>query len=194
MRIIIAAVGALLLFAVAVAAADMPMPRMLKGMQKGQWRMEMLENSMAKPGQQMPARTICTDNLMKHSAEKSAKSECKRRLVKDSADEAVMEMTCPDHTVTATMKRESAKAVLIDVKSAGKGGPHNMKMRYTSLGACREGQATMSYDKNSEQCKKMQSAAAKADPAKDCAGDAAQRAQCEQMIRQRVAQMKAMCN
>jgi hypothetical protein len=194
MRIIIAAVCALLPFAVAVAAADMPMPRMLKGMQKGQWRVDMLENSMAKPGQQMPAMTICTDNLMKHSAEKSAKSECKQRLVKDSADEAVMEMTCPDHTVTATMKRESAKAVLIDVKSAGKGGPHNMKMRYTSLGACREGQATMSYDKNSEQCKKMQSAAAKMDPAKDCAGAGAQRAQCEQMIRQHIAQMKAMCN
>jgi len=178
----------------AAAAEDMPMPRMLKGMSKGQWRVDMLESSMAKPGQQMPAMTICTDNLMKHSAEKSAKSECKHRLVKDSADEAVMEMTCPDHTVTATMKRESAKAVLIDVKSAGKGEPHKMKMRYTSLGACREGQATVGYDKNSEQCKKVQSAAAKMGPAKDCAGAGAQRAQCEQMIRQHIAQMKAMCN
>ena len=37
MRIIIAAVCALP-FAVAVAAEDFPMPRMLKGMDKGQWK------------------------------------------------------------------------------------------------------------------------------------------------------------
>ena len=180
---------------VAALAEDAPMPRMLKGMAKGAWRVDMLESSEAKSGQKMPAMTICTDNLMKHSAQKpAARSECKPRLLKDGADEAVMEMTCPDRTVTTTMKRESAKSVLMDVKSTGKGGPHNMKMRYTSIGACREGQPAFGYDKNSEQCKKMQSAMAQMDPAKNCANAGANRAQCEQQMRQQISQMKSMCS
>jgi hypothetical protein len=69
----------------------------------------------------------------------------------------------------------------------------NMKMRYTYVGACREGQAAIGLDKDSEQCKKIRASAAKMDPAKDCAGAGAQRAQCEQTMRQHAAQMKAMC-
>jgi len=162
----------------ATAAQDMPVPRMLKGMAqgKGQYRVEMLENSQAKKGQSIPAMTICTDNLAKHSADKSrTRSECKHRLLKDTADEAVTEISCPERTVTTTMRRESAKSVLMDMKSTGKGGPHSMKMRYTSLGACREGQAAMSYDKDSPLCKQMQASAAKMDPAT-------------------LARMKAMCS
>ena len=179
----------------AALAEDPPMPRMLKGMAKGSWRVDMLESSEAKSGQKMPPMTICTDNLMKHSAQKPpAKSECKPRLLRDGSDEAVMEMSCPDRTVTTTMKRESAKSILMDVKSTGKGGPHNMKMRYTSIGACREGQPAFGYDKNSEQCKKMQSAMAQMDPAKNCANAGANRAQCEQQMRQQISQMKSMCS
>ena len=63
MRIIIAAVCALP-FAVAVAAEDFPMPRMLKGMDKGQWKVDILEHSEAKPGQTLPAMTICTRPIM----------------------------------------------------------------------------------------------------------------------------------
>jgi hypothetical protein len=158
---------------------------------------DMLENSMAKPGQQLPARIFCTDNLMKQAKEHRAAgkggSECKQRVLKDGSDEAVLQTTCSDSTVVTTMKRESAKSVLADIKRTGE-QPMKMKMRYTHLGPCREGQATMSYDKNSEQCKKTQSAAAKMDPAKDCADTGAQRAQCEQTIRQQIAQAKATCN
>lgn len=172
------------------------MPRMLKGMGKGQWRMEILEHSEAKPGQKMPAMTMCTDNLMKEARERQAAKgdrQCKQRLLKDSSDEAVMQITCPKRTVTTTMKREGANSVLADVTSTGDQQMH-MKMRYTHLGACRAGQATMTLDKNSEQCQKIQAAVANMDPAKQCAGAGENRAQCEQMMRQRIAQMKGMCS
>lgn len=193
MRIIVAAVCALPL---AALAQDMAMPKMFKGMEKGQWKVEMLEHSLAK-GQKLPTMTMCTEQLMKQAKEHpgAAKGEqkCKQRMVKDGADEAVMEITCPERTVTTTMKRENSKSVLADVKSTGK-DPMSMKMRYSYVGACREGQAAISYDKNSEQCKKVQASVAKMDPAKDCANAGAQRAQCEQMMRQQIAQAKAMCN
>ena len=191
---LLVAAAALPLFAMAQEAQ---MPRMLQGVGKGQWRVEVLESSDAKPGQKMPAMTLCSDNLMKHPAEKAAKkadTKCKQRLVKDSADEAVMEMTCPDRTVTTTMKRESSKSMVMDIRSTGKGAPHNMKLRYTSQGACREGQAGMSMDKDSAQCRQMQASMAKMDPAKACASSKGeQRAQCESMLRQQIAQAKAMC-
>jgi hypothetical protein len=191
--IIIAAACALPL---AALAQEAQMPRMFKGMEKGQWRVDILEHSQAR-GQKLPAMTMCTDQLMKQSKERqpAAKSDtkCKHRMLKDGSDEAVMEIACPERTVTTTMKRENSKSVLADVKSTGK-DPMNMKMRYTYVGACREGQAAFSYDKNSEQCKKMRSSMASMDPAKSCANAGANRTQCESMMREQIAQMKAMCS
>ena len=120
-------------------------------------------------------------------------SSCKNRLVKDTADEAVMEMTCPDRNMTVSMKRESANSVLMEMRSTGGRGPQNVKMRYTHLGACREGQGAISFDKNSEQCRNMQAQASKMDPAKSCARAGAQRADCEQRVRESMKQMQAMC-
>ena len=180
----------------AAFAQDMPVPRLLKGMEKGSWRTEVLEHSEAK-GQKLPAMTMCTDNLMKQAREAQAKGKseqkCKQRLLKDEADEAVMEITCPENTVVTTMKRESAKSMLADIKATGK-HPMTMKMRYTYQGACREGQAAMGMDKDSEQCKKVRESVAKMDPAKQCANAGANREQCESMMRQQIAQAKAMCN
>jgi len=147
MRILIAAVCALP-FA-AADADDFPTPRMLKGMEKGQWKVETLEHSAVKPGQKLPAMTMCIDNLMKQAKEhQAAKGErqCKPRLVMDGSDEAVMEMACPQRTVITTKKRESSKAVLADMQASGD-HPAHIKMRYTHLGPCRKGQAAFSRDK-----------------------------------------------
>lgn len=180
----------------AAAAQTSAMPRIFQGMEKGQWKVDILEHSQAK-AQNMPSMTMCTESLMKqakapHPADKSG-NKCKQRMVKDGADEAVMEIACPERTVTTTMKRENSKSVLADIRSTGK-DPMNMKMRYTYVGACREGQAAFGLDKDSEQCRRIQASVAKMDPAKDCAGSGAQRAQCEQTMRQQIAQAKAMCN
>ena len=183
-------------FPLAVLAQDMPVPRLLKGMEKGSWKTEVLEHSEAK-GQKLPAMTMCTDNLLKQSREQHAKGKgeqkCKQRLVKDTTDETVMEITCPENTVVTTMKRESPKSLLADMKVTGK-NPMTMKMRYTYQGACREGQAAMGMDKDSEQCKKVRASVANMDPAKQCANAGANREQCESMMRQQIAQAKAMCN
>jgi len=191
-------------FATSVQADTPPVPKMFKGVQgqKGQYQVEVLEGGGgAGAGKAPPTMTICTDNLMKPPAEgakgggaKGADSGCKYRLLKDTADEAVIESTCKDRTSTVTMKRESAKAMLMSVQSTGPRGPQNMKMRYTHLGACREGQGTMSMDPNSEQCKQIKQQMAQMDPAKQCAGSGSNRAQCEQQVAQMRKQMAGMCN
>lgn len=193
----LAAAFGILGLAVSAAAQDAPpIPRMFKGMAKGQWKVEILEHSQMKPGKSVPAMTICADNLAQQAGQKPAAkkdTKCKHKLLKDGSDEAVWEIACPERTVTTTMKRESAKVVMADIRTTGKDAQH-MTMRYTSLGACREGQSTMTYDKNSEVCKKVQAQAAQLDPAKNCAGAKGdQRVQCEKALRDQIAQAKAMC-
>jgi hypothetical protein len=128
------------------ALADTPpVPKVFKGMQgeKGQYQVDILEAA----GKSAPQRmTICTDNLMKSPAQGKARPQCKYKLLKDTADEAVIESTCNDRTSTVTVKRESANSMLMSMQSAGPKGPQTMKMRYTRLGACREGQGTVTLD------------------------------------------------
>src|SRR5882672_5408210 len=120
-KIAAAACAVLALEAVLPAFAEdkPPMPKMFRAMQKGQWKMDVLEHSAAKSGKALPSMTVCTDNLFNESskgAAKGAETNCKRRLVKDSADEAVMESVCPERASTVTMKREGAKGMLVEIK------------------------------------------------------------------------------
>ena len=153
-----------LMFTTFAYADNPPVPKVFKGMQgqKGQYQVEMLEGAGKSGAQKM---TICTDNLMRNQAEgKGAKrqSNCTYKLLKDTADEATIESTCDGRTSTTSIKRESAKSMLMTMESTSqKGKPQTMKMRYTHLGACREGQGAMSLDPNSEQCKQMREAAGK---------------------------------
>jgi hypothetical protein len=164
-------------FAAAVAADEAMMPKMFKGMQKGQWKAEMTEASANTSGKPMPTMVICTDNLLEQqkSMEK-AESSCKRRFVKDTSSEAVIESVCPERTSTVTIKKLNANNVDVTIDSTGKRGPRHMKIHYTHLGACKPGQSTVVFDKDSEQCRKIRAAAAKA---KD---------------KEQAAKMMAMCN
>jgi hypothetical protein len=190
------AFAVLLAFAASAFAQEMPVPKMFRGMdkQKGQYQVEFLEGG-GRAGKGAPTMTLCTDNLLKNSAgadKPRAESSCKYRLLKDTADEAVMESTCPERKSTVTVKREG-KSTLMTVDSTGPRGPQTLKMRYTHLGACREGQGTVSFDKNSEQCRKMTEQAAKMDPAKQCARVKQDRETCEQRVRDAAKQLSAMC-
>ena len=178
-------------------AQDMPVPKIFRGLQgqKGQYQVELLEGARSGKAK-APVMTVCTDNLMKNppSAEKArTESGCKQRLLKDTADEAVMESVCKERTSTVTIKREG-KTMLMDIQSTGPRGPDHMKIRYTHLGACREGQGAVSLDANSEQCKKMREQAAQMDPAKQCARQQQNREACEKMVRDAAAQISAMCS
>jgi hypothetical protein len=187
-------VPVLLIFATTAFAQDVPVPKMFRGMegQKGQYQVEILEGGGRAGAGKAPMMTVCTDNFLK-DAKPRADSGCKHRLLKDTANEAVMESVCQERTSTVTMKREG-KSMLMDISSTGPRGPQTMKMRYTHLGPCREGQGTMTFDKNSDQCRKMKEAAAKMDPAKQCARQKSDRETCEQRIRDAATQMSAMCS
>jgi len=186
-----------LVFAASAYAQDMPVPKMFRGMQgqKGQYKVEILEGGGRASAGKTPTMTVCTDNVLKNSSggdRPRPDSGCKHRLLKDTADEAVMESVCKERTSTVSMKREG-KSMLMTISSAGPGGPQSMKMRYTHLGACREGQGAVSFDKDSEQCRQMKAQAAKMDPAKMCARAKSDREACEQRMRDMAAQMSAMC-
>jgi hypothetical protein len=190
------AAAVLLTFSATAFAQDMPVPKMFRGLQgqKGQYQVEILEGG-GRAGKAAPTMTVCTDNLMKNSSgadKPRAESGCQHRLLKDTADEAVLETACPERKSTVTMKREG-KSMLMTVESSGARGPQTMKMRYTHLGACREGQGMVTLDKNSEQCRKIKEQAAKMDPAKQCARSKSDRDACEQRVREAAAQLSAMC-
>ena len=179
-------------------AQDMPVPKVFRGLQgqKGQYQVEFLEGGPGAGKGKPPVMTVCTDNLMKNNPaakKERAESGCKQRLLKDTADEAVIESVCKERTSNVTIKRDG-KAMLMDVKSTGPRGTDQTKIRYTHLGACREGQGAVSLDANSEQCRKMRAQAAEMDPAKQCARQQQNREACEKMVRDAAAQISAMCN
>jgi hypothetical protein len=195
MKLTAVAVAALFVTTPCVAQ-DVPVPKIFRGIegQKGQYQVEFLEGAGAG---RAPTMTVCSENLLKDTAaakgKPRAESGCKQRLLKDTADEAVMESVCKERTSTVTMKRDG-KSMLMTVDSTGPRGPQTMKMRYTHLGPCREGQGAVSLDKNSEQCRKIREQAAKADPAKQCASAKSDREACEQRMREAQAQLAGMCN
>jgi hypothetical protein len=125
---------------------------MFKGVQgeKGRWRMEILEGG-GRAGKGMTI-TVCSDNLMDQAAGRGkprSESSCKHKLLKDTADEAVVESECKERKTTTTMKREG-KSTLMTMESTGPKGPQTMKMRATHLGPCREGQGSLSPEKNGD--------------------------------------------
>ena len=196
MKIVLAAALALPL---SVVAQVTQVPKIFKGLQgqKGQYQVEFLEGTGRAGGKTPPTMTLCTDNLMDQSkgAQKpKAESKCTHKVLKDTSDEAVMETTCPDRTVSTTIKRENAKTFLMTVASKGaKSEPQTMRMRYTHLGACRAGQGSVTLDPNSEQCRKIKQQSAAMDPAKQCARQKGDREACEQRIRDAVKQLSSMC-
>jgi hypothetical protein len=193
----------LCLASAAGVAADPPVPRLFQGMptDKGQWRMEILElvTDGKRDGRAAPAMTICSDNLMRQSRERGdarrdAEDEaCTHRLLKDTPSETQMESVCKDATTRVNMKREGPKTVLMESESSGKRGTTGAKLRYTYEGACREGQAGLGFDRNSDACKEMRAQSAELDPATACAQAGAQREMCERQMRETVGRMQAMC-
>lgn len=125
-------------------AQEMPVPKVFKGLEgQGQYKVQLLERlPAAKEGRRTPEMTLCTDNLWDSArrAEKRATRDpdCKHRLLKDAADEAVIESVCKERTSTVTLTRENAKSVLMDIASNGARGERKLKMRYTRVGDCGE--------------------------------------------------------
>lgn len=135
----IAALFAVFLLATPALGQDMPVPKMFQGMdgQKGRWQMEILESSARGKGLSM---TMCTGNPIEEAAKARSRRgpDCKHRLLKDTADEAVLESECKERKSTVQIKRDG-NSMLASIDSTGSPrGPQSMKMRFTHLGPCRE--------------------------------------------------------
>lgn len=135
-----AAACAALLLATSAHAQEMPVPKMLEGMQgeKARWRMQILEGGGRSAAKGM-SMTLCTDSLMDSASrrDKGNAESCTHKLVKDTADEAVLESECQERKTTVTMTREGADSVLMAIERTGPKGPQAMKVRAKHLGACR---------------------------------------------------------
>jgi hypothetical protein len=167
MKASLAAACAAAVLALPCAAQEHAVPKMLQDISqgKGQWRVEILENTGMPADKKPPPMTMCTDNLAKQTQKSSpgkADSSCTQRVLKDTATEAVIETKCKDRANKLTMKRESDKSVLMEMTGSGGGAPERtIKMRYTSLGACSPGQGPVGFDRDSAQCQQIRAAAAK---------------------------------
>jgi hypothetical protein len=125
-----------------VHAQDMPLPKLLQGIpggEKGRWKMEVLEGTGRGANRAGMSMTVCTDNVMDLAQRRdkdTGAASCRHKLVKDTADEAVVESECRERKRTLTMKRESDTSMLLTLESNGPRGPESMKMRSTRRGSC----------------------------------------------------------
>lgn len=136
------AATALLIFAGSAFAQELPLPKMFQGTrdgEKGRWKMEVLEGTGRAAGKAGMSITVCTDNVMDLAQRRdkdTGAATCRHKLLKDTADEAVVESECKDRKSTLTMKRENDKSVLLTLEKTGPRGPETMKMRSTRRGSC----------------------------------------------------------
>ena len=139
----IAVVSAMTLGLLAPAyAQDMPLPKLLQSMpggEKGRWKMEVLEGTGRGASRAGMSMTVCTDNVMDLAQRRdkdTGAASCAHKLVKDTAEEAVLESECKERKRTLTMQRESETSMLLTLESNGPRGPESMKMRSTRRGSC----------------------------------------------------------
>jgi len=126
----------------AAYAQDMPLPKLLKDMpggEKGRWKMEVLEGTGRGAKRAGMSITVCTENVMELAQRRdkdTGAARCSHKLVKDTADEAVVESDCKERKRTLSMKRESENSMLLTLESNGPRGAESMKMRSTRRGSC----------------------------------------------------------
>lgn len=182
----------------AAQAADMPVPKVMSDAptDKGAWRMEMLEvpPEQAQQLKAMGPMTICQTAGEAMARDSGQKSECKARLVEDSASRAVMELNCPGnppHMTRSVITREGPKSYLAQVETGEAGKMKKMKMRMTYAGPCSAGDSVMKMDKDSPACKQVRAQMAQMNPATQCKG--ANREQCVKALEGSLARMRATC-
>jgi hypothetical protein len=123
-------------------AQDMPLPKLLQSMpggEKGRWKMEVLEGTGRGASRAGMSMTVCTDNVLdlaQRRDKETGAASCAHKLVKDTAEEAVLESQCKERKRTLIMKRESDTTMLLTLESNGPRGPESMKMRSTRRGSC----------------------------------------------------------
>lgn len=205
-RLLGAAVATLVFVASAAATAqDMPVPKLYAGeaMQKGSWRIELLEMTGTGAPDRKPDGPqqfdMCMDSVMEMSKQQEKrgksepKSDCRHKLLKDTASEAIMESRCGKAVTTSEIQRLAAGRYQVKVDHTGPDGNSTMRMRYSYMGACKAGAGMISTDKNSQACREAKASIDGMDPKKLCAGSGAQQAMCEQQVAQARKSYESMC-
>lgn len=192
-----------MLLAGAAMAADPPTPKVMSDApaNEGKWRMEFLEMpgaSKADLATQGGGMMMCTTaaKAMSREDDKSRKSDCQFKLVEDTSARAVMEIACPADATSmrTTITKVAAKTYEMAVQDLKKPGDKPMRMRMSYVGPCSANEGVVSYDKDSKVCQQMRAQLPQIERARgDCAKAGANRASCEQMVSQQIAQIKSMC-
>lgn len=187
-------------------AFEGPMPKVLADApgEKGAWRVEVQQapGRDGKFAQGMGPMTICTTAAEAMSRDRAAnagpkeKPECARKMLEDSADRAVMQVTCsgPDaRSIKSTITRLAPRSYEVASEMTGKRHPQpvSMRMKMSYAGACSAQDAPMSLDKQSPACANMPARLAQMDPAKCPAG--ANNAACVERMTAARTQMQSMC-
>lgn len=188
----------------AALAADMPTPKVMSDAppSDGKWKMEMLEAPGASKADiaaaaGMGAMTVCTTAAKAMSRDpKTEKSNCTSKLVEDTSTRAVMEMSCPDNGMASrvTITRAAARSYEMSTQNLKKPDEKPMRMRMSYIGACSAGEGVIGFEKDSPACKQMRAQLPEMEKARaSCAKGGANRASCEQMVDQQLAQIRSMC-
>jgi hypothetical protein len=168
------------------------------GMQHGKWQMELLEGGdqqMQQGMQKLGKMSICMD-IAKQMAkdyrhDNAQANSCARKIIKDSADSAEMEVTCESGSrVHSLITRDGDKSYIVDANTTSKDGKtHHMKARYTYQGEC-TGEGVVQFDKDSKACQMMRKNTNGADMTAMCVKlPEKMREQCEQNMKN----MQASC-
>jgi hypothetical protein len=195
-------VTAVLLVAPVAVADEMQIPKVYQGspMQKGSWRMELLEMT-GMPGQPAPAGTavtLCLDSVTEMAkrqdkAKSTRDPACSNKLLKDTTAEAILETHCGESITRSQVTLDGDQSFLVSVEQSGPQGASRMKARYSYQGECKSGAGMISTDRNSPQCRQALAQVEGMDPAKLCGNAGAQRQLCEQKVAEARAQLDAMC-
>jgi hypothetical protein len=134
-------------------------------LEKGLWRMEVLESSdprIKESSAKMGKAAICMDVAREIAAGPEGETEadedpdCKQEIVRDTASAGEIAVTCKDgDKTTVIITREGPKAYVFDSKrTSPEGEAETMKGRYTYQGPCK-GDSLIQMDRDSEACQKM---------------------------------------
>jgi hypothetical protein len=186
------------------AADDLPNLRVFGGsaMQRGQWRMDLIEMQRGGKDSQAAAglngTSICMDNMAQMAREnRQSGGKCTTKVLKNLPNVAQVETRCPDSSYRSTITREAAGRFLVDgAGTRASGDTFAMKVRYSYQGECRAGASagTVALDKSGPQCKRMRDQLARMSPDKACRNlTEEQRRICEGQLQQSAARINSMC-
>jgi hypothetical protein len=202
----LAATACLAFAATASHAAEMAIPKVMSDapLDKGSWRMEMLD---------MPGKDAATIKAMgggmtfcssaaeavsrdRGPAEAGDKPQCTRKMLEDSAERAVMETTCTGRamrTMKTTVVRVAPRSYEMsnETTSERRAEPMKTRVRMTYAGPCTAKDAVVQLDSSSPACAQMKGQMAQMDPAKCPTGP--NNAQCVERMTMARTQMQSMC-